>query len=266
MIPQDTPFWKLEGAGNDFVLFEAQRLGNWFDDPGLRRRICDRHFGIGADGILVWRPSQEADIDFLMDYYNRDGLPGTFCGNGARCLALYHFMTYGKEKARFRAADGIHSARRTAPDSIELSMGDIRHVENIGEHVYFLDSGSPHYVHISTVSPPSDFVEWANPIRHNFRPDGTNVNWIYPVHGQWHLRTFERGVEAETLSCGTGAVAAAIALYLHSPSISSPPITLKSRGGTLIVNFIPTNTGFCNITLEGPARVVFEGRIANISD
>ncbi len=260
MIPVDIPFWKMEGAGNDFVVFDEAHLAGWFADPAARKMLCDRHFGVGADGILVYRTAAEEGVDYVMDYYNRDGAAGSFCGNGARCLALYHFLRSGAIQARFRASDGLHDARWRADGMVEISLADVTVVERAAPSTYFLDTGSPHYVKILPGPPEFDFVSWARPIRHRFRKEGTNVNVVYEEGGRFRMRTFERGVEQETLACGTGAVAAAIALHVHQGGKVASPVELEARGGRLMVRFVASSDAYRNIWLGGPARVVFEGR------
>ncbi len=252
------PFTKMEGAGNDFIVLDDQDAGAWFNDPALRRHLCDRHFGIGADGILLLTPPRHPATDYHMRYFNADGNEGSFCGNGARCLALFFFQKTGRERCRFSASDGLHAATRLAGDQIRISLNNVALPDRPAPHTIFIDTGSPHYVQLQTALPASfDFVRWARPIRHTFRPHGVNVNLIFPKNGRWHMRTFERGVEAETLACGTGAVAAAIALHLLRDN--APPITLEAPGGRLTVNFVPEKTGFSDVTLEGPAHALFRG-------
>ncbi len=258
MIPTGLSFAKAEGAGNDFIILEENVLGPWFENPGARRLLCDRHFGVGADGILVLGRPQSQDTDYHMTYYNADGHEGTFCGNGARCLARFYFQKSDRSEASFTASDGPHRAFRDDDDRISVSMCDAALPEPAGADAVFVDTGSPHYVALfSDIPTDFSFKKWARPIRHTFRPDGVNVNMIYQEGGQWYMRTFERGVEDETLACGTGAVAAAIAL--HQLRRLSPPVTLYARGGTLTVSFSARKDRFTDMMLSGPAHILFYG-------
>ncbi|MBI1315966.1 diaminopimelate epimerase [bacterium] len=259
-------FDKYEGAGNDFVFLDPSEWTDRIPQPELIRRLCDRRLGIGADGLIVLRSSAVAD--FTMDYYNADGMPGSFCGNGGRCSVL-HASQLGwiDHQTRFEAFDGVHTGAVLGPDRFEVSMmpGGVPQKLDAsewgGEEVWFADTGSPHVVWVGELDPVRDWESTMKGIRHSprFAPGGTNVNQVWrDPSGQWKMRTFERGVEAETLACGTGTVAVARVLWTGG-WIDTQAVSLQALGGRLEVLLEPEAAGFGHSRLRGPAHRVYSG-------
>lgn len=256
-------FSKYQGAGNDFVLVDA-RAGN----PGLTkeqvRRLCDRRFGIGADGLMTLE-RDPAGTDFYMRYYNSDGGESTMCGNGGRCIARFaDHLGIGGTVKRFNSSDGFHKAELLPDGLIRLRMIDVAEVRALADgRSWFVFTGSPHYVEFADDVMGVDAARRGAEIRR--RPEyeamgGTNVNFVQ-VLGPGHIkvRTFERGVEAETLACGTGVTAAALTVH-HVLQPECSDFTVEAMGGTLGVKFATTdNGGFADIFLTGPAERVFTG-------
>ncbi|MDE5690832.1 MAG: diaminopimelate epimerase [Alistipes sp.] len=258
-------FCKYEGAGNDFILAD-NRAGEFRPDARTIARLCDRHRGIGADGLMTLSASPQHDCS--MRYYNADGSPGEMCGNGARCFALYaeHLGIGGREKI-FDATDGVHRATilstAGAAGEIEVGMIDVERIV-CGEGWWFLNTGVPHYVEFVDDPAAVDVTGRGARIRHDTArfPQGTNVNFVQLVgEGHLRMRTYERGVENETLACGTGATAAAIvANFVRQPTADRFRIDLP--GGRLQVAFTRrSDRRYTDIRLTGPARRVFEGTI-----
>lgn len=261
---QPIPFRKLQGAGNDFVMID-QRDQRWLtrQDEEVIRRLCDRRFGIGADGLILLE--RHPGYDFEMIYFNADGREGSMCGNGGRCaVAFARRLGHIGRTTRFLAVDGPHEARlNEAGDWVELKMGAVAAVER-GSGYYFLDTGSPHYVVFVDDLDAVDVVAEGRAIRYSgrFRAAGTNVNFVQARPGGIDVATYERGVEDETLSCGTGVTAAAIAYYLQRPADERRRVDIRARGGRLQVHFEAAGAGFEEIWLCGPAEHVFEGTIS----
>lgn len=255
-------FYKYQGTGNDFVLFD-NRSGHI---DGTRydwiNAICDRRFGIGADGVMLLQ--EREGYDFEMLYYNADGLPGSMCGNGGRCMVQFaRHLGIQKETYHFLASDGPHDAT-VQGDEVSLHMCDVLSVVRSGDH-YILNTGSPHVVIPVADVMQADVRGVGAQIRYDaaYAPGGTNVNFIH-LHGETvHIRTYERGVEDETLSCGTGVTAAALAAALHlGLPYGSHTMALRTMGGPLSVRFQYHPDGsFTDIYLIGPGTFVFEGSI-----
>ena len=251
-------FYKYQGTGNDFVIIDDRE--NKFDRNNIKlvEKLCDRRFGIGGDGLMLL--GSHTDYDFEMVYFNSDGKEGSMCGNGGRALVQFaHDIKAIGDECTFIATDGEHKAF-LKDGLVHLHMIDVSGIEEAEEN-FFMDTGSPHYVEFQTES-LGDFnvVKNGSEIRHKerFSPDGTNVNFVEVLsEDKIYIRTFERGVEDETLSCGTGATACAIASNLKKDMKS--PIKIKVQGGELAVSFVKTNTGFEDIYLIGPAKRVFTG-------
>ena len=254
-------FEKYHGTGNDFILIDGRAAD--FRRPGndVIKRLCDRRFGIGGDGLIIIQSSSKAD--FAMKYYNSDGQEGTMCGNGGRCAAAYCSklgLTGGK--ARFESNDGIHLAELIAPDYVRLHMQDVVSVSEYPDH-FELDTGSPHYVMFVNEVNDLDIHRMGSEIRNSvpYKASGINVNFVSDYRDGIFVRTYERGVEAETWSCGTGVVASAIcaAIRTKSDKYAYPVYTL---GGKLELTFYRKPDGrFTDIILAGPAEFVFEGTI-----
>ncbi len=249
-------FYKYQATGNDFVLIDNRDLALSFSTNEIKQ-LCDRKFGVGADGLILIQPNQESD--FTMIYYNPDGSQ-SLCGNGCRSAVQFaSFLGLVNGKAKFAAYDGNHGAEVLNNKNIKLQMNPVKGVKEIGDDL-FIDTGSPHYIQF--VKNLKDFLvyEQGKKIRYStpFEPAGTNVNFaeILPDNTVF-VRTYERGVENETLSCGTGVTAVALAASRKGlPS----PISIKTLGGDLSVEFESGQPGtFTQIHLIGPAKMVFEG-------
>jgi len=253
-------FFKYQGTGNDFVLIDNRTgLHNGLTQEQIAF-LCHRRFGIGADGLMLL---QEKDgYDFEMIYFNADGAPGSMCGNGGRCIVLFaHDLGVVKEKAYFLASDGPHEAIISSNATIELKMIDVNGI-SIENDITVLDTGSPHYVKIVTDLPSYDMDKEGKSIRYSpaYAEKGINVNFIEHIEDGIVIRTYERGVEAETYSCGTGATAAAISVAKNITGIQHIPV--KTAGGMLTIKFERKGENlFENIWLCGPAKQVFKGSI-----
>ncbi|HOO99796.1 MAG TPA: diaminopimelate epimerase, partial [Bacteroidales bacterium] len=229
------------------------------EDAILINRMCDRRFGIGADGLILISDHDEAD--FEMKYFNSDGKLGSMCGNGGRCTA--HFaLKHGiaGEIQKFMAFDGIHKAE-VSGDSVRLQMADVKGFEII-EGNYFINTGSPHYMVFTSGIDSINVNEEGKKLRWSplFAPGGTNVNFVEAHDNGLYIRTFERGVEEETLSCGTGVTASAIAAVLKG-HFDTGSVSVKARGGNLKVELNAAGQEINNIWLTGPATFVYEGKI-----
>ncbi|MEK6548209.1 MAG: diaminopimelate epimerase [Bacteroidota bacterium] len=253
-------FYKYQGTGNDFVIIDDRNQTFNLDTQAIAQ-LCHRRFGIGADGLMLL---QEADgYDFRMVYFNSDGTEGTMCGNGGRCLVRFAAdLGIVKEKAHFIAVDGPHLAH-ISPGSISLQMQD---VANIAQHDddYFTNTGSPHVVRYVQQVQFTDVKNIGAAIRYSEAykgQNGTNVNFVEKLDPQTlFVRTYERGVEDETYSCGTGVTAAA--LVSNATKGMSSPIQIKTLGGELAVQFEGNSTdGYTQLFLIGPAKHVFTGEI-----
>lgn len=250
-------FYKYQGTGNDFVMID-NRSGEW-DHLEISDivKLCDRRFGIGADGLIKINIAE--GYDFEVDYYNSDGSK-SFCGNGARCsVAFAFFLDLFEGSCRFLAIDGPHEAE-IHNGIIKLKMSDVEMISMDGEDSV-LDTGSPHYVKYVEDLIRYDVFAEGKSIRNseNYKEKGINVNFV-EKNGQdgIFVRTYERGVEDETYSCGTGVTAAALTFMQKNNLISVP---VKTLGGNLAVHAEKNGSSFRNIWLEGPAKQVFKGKI-----
>jgi diaminopimelate epimerase len=251
-------FYKYQGTGNDFIILD-NRQGTIILSTKQINHLCDRKFGIGADGLMLLNPSD--DYDFEMKYYNADGNESTMCGNGGRCLTKFAFDR-GIKKARYRflAADGEHDARLVNENWVELKMKDVSHIDyNNGDCI--VNTGSPHFVTTVADVMAVDVYKEGHAIRYNreFAKEGINVNFVQVKNNDKIIvRTYERGVENETLSCSTGVTASAL-VSAHNDS-GFNRIEVKTLGGDLAVEFVKTGEdSFENIWLCGPAVFVFKG-------
>jgi len=253
-------FNKYQGAGNDFIIIDNRNDVFNPEDSRLINNLCDRRFGIGADGLILIGKS--TDFDFEMIYFNSDGFKGTMCGNGGRCTADFAIRSgIAGKNLRFIAADGIHDAIAEEGE-IRLKMNDINETRSLAGN-YFINTGSPHYVMFTNGLNNLDVYNEGKKIRwsQDFQPGGTNVNFVEPEDDGIYVRTFERGVEDETLSCGTGVTASAIASVLSGHFVSGP-VHVRTKGGNLRVEFNIKEDKISNIWLCGPATFVFEGKIS----
>ena len=252
-------FNKYQGAGNDFIMIDNRQHLIDPDNSEIINRLCDRRFGIGADGLILI--SDYDTLDFEMKYFNSDGKPGSMCGNGGRCAA--HFAMKcgiaGKNQ-KFMAFDGPHEAR-VENEIVRLQIADVKGF-NIIDDNYFINTGSPHYIVFSDDVNKINVYEEGKRLRwsEKFAPGGTNVNFVQVIDGGLKIRTFERGVEDETLACGTGVTASAIASVLKG-HFDTTPVNVSARGGDLKVEFRIENKEIMNVWLTGPATFVFEGSI-----
>jgi diaminopimelate epimerase len=253
------PFNKYQGAGNDFIIIDNRNPVFNPEDAGLINKLCNRRFGIGADGLILISSSTQHDYE--MKYFNSDGLEGSMCGNGGRCSADFAIRSgIAGKRLSFKAVDGIHNAI-SEDNIIILSMNDVNDPQLVGGN-YFINTGSPHYVVFRTNIDDIDVNEEGKKIRWSpdFAPGGTNVNFVEPYGEGIYVRTFERGVEEETLSCGTGVTASAIASVL-SGHFDTNIIRVKTKGGDLSVSFKISGKIISGIWLSGPATFVFEGEV-----
>lgn len=253
-------FYKYQGTGNDFIIIDNRSLKIDKTDTKRVAQLCDRRFGIGADGLILLENHDTAD--FKMVYYNADGNESSMCGNGGRCITHFaRFLDIITDKATFEAIDGLH---KTVIDGekVELQMTNVEGVSKQNNAVV-LDTGSPHYVTLTEDLQAMNVDVSGASIRNSdlFKAEGINVNFVEPKSEDvFAVRTFERGVEAETLSCGTGVTAVAIAMhYLNKTDKNT--ITLNTQGGVLQVKFDVNPNGYNDIWLIGPATQVFKGNI-----
>jgi len=257
-------FYKYHGAGNDFILIDVRNNPIHLSTKQISF-LCDRHKGIGADGLMMLLSSN--DSDFKMKYYNSDGLEGSMCGNGGRCIISFAFdMGIKKDIYQFTAADGMHRGRILKSvgqnKTIELQMADVHHFIHEKNH-FFIDTGSPHDLNFSNHIDEIDVFREGKKIRNSetYSPEGVNVNFIEENNNQLFVRTYERGVENETLACGTGVTAAAIGASIRN-NLKYTHYDIRTLGGKLQVRFRSTNgKDFTDIYLTGPAQMVFEGFI-----
>lgn len=258
-------FYKYQGAGNDFVIVDDRNKSFDVSNVELINFICDRRFGIGGDGFMLLRPSKE--YDFEMVYFNADGNEGSMCGNGGRCIVAfaYHQNIIGKH-CKFIAVDGEHEADIIDNDGTEwvsLKMIEVSDIEQ-NERFSFADTGSPHYVELVENIKDFPVVNKGREVRYNdrFENEGTNVNFVEVKNdGSLQVRTYERGVEDETLACGTGVTAAALTMHKRGV-INSCKVEIAAMGGNLRVLFEELAGGkYSNIWLQGPAEFVFKGSI-----
>lgn len=253
-------FFKYQGTGNDFIILDNRNgLYNGITND-LVQQLCHRHFGIGADGLMMMNNAE--GFDFEMIYYNSDGNPGTMCGNGGRCMIRFASdMGIGQFTYHFKASDGNHEAELDGRN-IRLKMKDVK-ISELHKTYMILDTGSPHFVQFVEDVEEVDVVETGREIRNGkkFMPDGINVNFVESrSDDSIYVRTYERGVEDETMSCGTGVTAAAL-VSAHNP-LGFNQVFVHTVGGTLSVEFNKlSDTEFENIWLSGPADLVFKGEI-----
>lgn len=257
-------FYKYQGAGNDFVIIDDRTVNFDRSNNKLVEFLCDRRFGIGADGLMLLRNKE--GFDFEMVYYNSDGYESSMCGNGGRCIVAFaNKLGIVGDHCSFIAIDGRHEADMLSENGkqwVSLKMIPVSEVENGEKHCY-LDTGSPHYVELANDLSNFDLVNEAKKIRYNdrFKAVGTNVNFVELLDDVLNIRTYERGVEDETLACGTG-VTAAVLTMAKKGLITTNSLKVKAKGGDLRVEFEKTTEGgFDNIWLQGPAEFVFKGSI-----
>ncbi|MGA9212594.1 diaminopimelate epimerase [Kaistella sp.] len=250
-------FYKYQGTGNDFVMIDNRDL-QFPKEKEIIEKFCDRRFGIGGDGLILLENDPTAD--FKMVYYNSDGNESTMCGNGGRCLVAFaHFLDIFEDQTTFTAIDGLHEAEINN-GIIKLKMIDVNSIKNIGGN-FELNTGSPHYVAFVEMLKDYKVFENGNKIRNSpsYWQEGINVNFVEEIsENEIFVRTYERGVEDETFSCGTGVTASAL-VFLKDKNQTS--VQVKVLGGNLKVYAEQEGESFKNIWLEGPAKQVFKGKI-----
>ncbi len=253
-------FAKYQGTGNDFILIDDRAETFPLQNQALIAQLCHRRFGIGADGLILLR--SDPSYDFRMVYINADGAEGSMCGNGGRCIVQFaHDLGLFEQETRFMAVDGEHTATIDW-DTVSLKMMDVDTTGQRAEFT-FLNTGSPHVVQFVEALDTLDVVTTGRPMRYSeaLQPGGANINFVEPlVDNALFVRTYERGVEDETYSCGTGVTAAA--LVAHGQLGLTTPIAIQTLGGNLSVSFTPMpNGGFEQVYLQGPAIRVFTGSV-----
>jgi diaminopimelate epimerase len=255
-------FEKYQGTGNDFVIVDNRKKEYLALTASHIRHICDRRFGIGGDGLMLL--NEKSGYDFEMKYYNADGREGSMCGNGGRCLVKFAYqLGIHKTVYHFLAADGPHEAEIDTDGVVSLKMQDVNRVSKFHGD-YLLNTGSPHYVRMVGDVMNVDVFKKGRDIRYSkdFEQDGVNVNFVeqLPDEDKILVRTYERGVEDETWSCGTGVTAAALICYHNENGFND--VGVKTLGGTLTVEFDRVDDNhYTNIWLSGPAERVFDGII-----
>ncbi len=257
-------FSKYHGTGNDFVMIDNRELKVHTDLPDFYERLCHRRFGIGADGVIFLQ--NHPDYDFEMIYLNADGRPTSMCGNGGRCITAFASQlgieAKEEEMFTFLAIDGLHKGAIDENGRVSLQMNDVKEIEQWkGDCV--LDTGSPHYIQFVEDVAAIDVFSEGRGIRNQerFRKAGINVNFVQKMKDGIEVATYERGVEDETFSCGTGVVAASIATIAQGQANAGKyDMDIQTKGGKLNVAFEKTEEGhFCNVWLKGPAIQVFDG-------
>jgi len=253
-------FFKYQGAGNDFVLIDNRKQHFDVSNTALVAQLCDRRFGIGADGLMLLQ--NKIGYDFEMLYYNADGNLGSMCGNGGRCIVSFakHLGIIGSH-TKFLAVDGEHEATiNAAADWVSLKMIDVEKIEKDGD-AFVLNTGSPHYVKVVAGLPHFNVYQEGRAIRYNerYKEQGINVNFVEPALNGYSVRTYERGVEDETLACGTGVTAVALAMAAAKNQTGDINTSIRAMGGELNIRFTHKDGVFSKIYLEGPATLVFEG-------
>jgi len=251
-------FYKYEGTGNDFILID-DRLSIFPMDNEIIIRLCTRKTGIGSDGLILIKKSEKAD--FYMDFYNPDGSK-SFCGNGSRCaVAFANRLGIIGKKTSFSAIDGFHTGKILDDNQVEITMCDVPGINNINGD-FVLNTGSPHFVRFVNNLSKEEIIKTGREIRYSsqYKKEGINVNLVEKKSRQsLSCETYERGVEDETLSCGTGVTAVALAANYHFNLPS--PLKIITKGGQLWVGFSELDNGFTDITLSGAATPVFKGEI-----
>lgn len=251
-------FSKYQGAGNDFILIDNRQQSFDRGNQALVASLCDRRFGIGADGLMLLQ--ERNGYDFEMIYYNADGKEGSMCGNGGRCIVAFaRDLDIISDNTDFLAVDGPHHATLDE-ELVNLQMVDVDTYLLDGD-AYVLHTGSPHYVQFVNELQHKNVYSDGSSIRNSpaYKKEGINVNFVEKENDGYFLRTFERGVENETFACGTGATAAAMSVALQLRLEGDVQIPIRVLGGQLLISFHKKEEHFSNVYLKGPAKFVFEG-------
>ncbi|GAC1424020.1 MAG: diaminopimelate epimerase [Flavisolibacter sp.] len=255
-------FFKYQGTGNDFIILNNKAKQYAFSLQQVKL-LCDRRFGIGADGLILLNEDPTRKLDFVMQYYNADGRESTMCGNGGRCLVKFAYdQGMVQTNYKFSAIDGSHEAELNTDGSVSLKMNDVTEVRSFhGDFV--LNTGSPHYVSITNNVMHLDVFKKGQEIRygHEFGKEGINVNFVEQTEHRDRIivRTYERGVEDETYSCGTGVTAAALVCFHNDNGFNR--VEVQTKGGDLNVEYDKLGDNYRNIWLNGPAVKVYEGTL-----
>ena len=254
-------FYKYQGTGNDFVVLD-NRSNTFLKKKQIIAHLCDRRLGVGGDGLMLLQ--NKSGYDFEMVYFNADGNPSSFCGNGSRCLTHFanHLGLIKNNKVSFFASDGEHEAG-IKNGVIRVRMRDVKSIENqLGS--YILNTGSPHYVKFIKNLSAKNMVSVGRKIRYStkYKKEGVNVNYAEQIGKTILVRTYERGVEGETLSCGTGVTATALVAAVKGISTAINFCKISTLGGILTVHFEREKKSFKNIWLEGSAELVYTGEIS----
>ncbi|MER3319009.1 MAG: diaminopimelate epimerase [Allomuricauda sp.] len=252
-------FFKYQGTGNDFVIIDNRQDTFPKNNTKLVAELCDRRFGIGADGLILLENDNMSD--FKMVYYNADGAESSMCGNGGRCLVAFaHYLGIVEKETKFNAVDGLHYAT-VEGDIVNLKMIDVDKIHEKQNHS-FLDTGSPHHVQLVKELEKFDVQKEGKKLRYGiYGESGSNINFVEQTKDNaFDVRTYERGVEGETFSCGTGVTAVALAMH-ESGKTSASEIHIHTIGGDLTISFEEKDGKYSNIFLKGPAIQVFKGTI-----
>ena len=254
-------FYKYQGAGNDFIMVDNRNL-EFKASTALIAKLCNRRFGIGADGLILLENEVENSVDFKMVYYNSDGNESTLCGNGGRCIVAFaKQLGIIQKSCHFMAIDGLHQAHFEA-ELVSLSMPDVHLIQSYHSESFYLNTGSPHHVDFLPSIAGLDVKKEGARIRNSnlYAKAGSNINFVEVQDNFMKIRTYERGVEDETLACGTGVTAAAIAAHF-AKKITGNKVAVQAIGGDLAVRFLLQNQVYTHIELVGPAKFVFKGEI-----
>lgn len=252
-------FSKYQGTGNDFIMFDNRRDEFPKNEPKLIRKLCTRKFGIGADGLILLENDEKSD--FKMVYYNADGNEGSMCGNGGRCVVAFaKVLGIVENEAVFSAIDGSHHAK-IDNGLVSLQMGDVKDIRKKPDY-FFLNTGSPHHVQMVSELENFDVFSEGKKLRYGlYGEKGSNINFVEKQGDDcFAVRTYERGVENETLSCGTGVTATALVMH-HSGKLQGNEVKVQTIGGELQVIFDAEGGSYTNILLVGPAEHVYNGKI-----
>ena len=256
----DVLFYKYQGTGNDFIMVDNRLQSFSKNNAKLIASLCHRKYGIGADGLILLENDDLSD--FRMIYFNADGREGSMCGNGARCtVAFAAYLGLISEETVFNAVDGMHKAY-ISDGIVRLQMQDVQEIKTRPDAV-FLDTGSPHHVQLVKNLSEFEVFREGKKLRYGlYGRSGSNINFVEQLgEDAFAVRTYERGVEDETLSCGTGVTAVALAMH-YTGATKTNEIVIRAQGGELNITFEPTEKGYRNIYLIGPATQVFKGQIA----
>lgn len=253
-------FYKYQGTGNDFVMIDNRNNKFPKDNVELIAKLCDRRFGVGSDGLILLE--NDENTDFRMMYFNADGRESSMCGNGGRCIVAFaHFLNVIGKETIFVAIDGEHEAI-IDNDVISLKMVDVKEIKEKA-NTLFMNTGSPHHVQLVSGLKSFNVVKEGARLRYGvYGEKGSNINFVEKNNeGGFDIRTYERGVEDETLSCGTGVTAVALGMH-HLGKIKENKVLIKALGGNLEVTFNVKNGVYNNIFLKGEAKQVFKGELS----